>query len=63
MIKPNQWDDPELNIDPPEEPALYCCECGEIIRKGEKYFPLNGLGRRRDDVVCMDCIETFSEEA
>ena len=58
MIKPNQWDDPELNFDPPDEPEHYCRQCGEIIRKGEKYFPLNDC-----EVICMDCIELFSEEA
>ena len=58
MIKLNQWDDPEPNLDPPDEPEHYCCQCGEIIRKGERYFPLNG-----SEDICMDCIELFSEEA
>lgn len=57
MIKLNQWDAPEPNLDPPDEPEHYCSQCGELIRKGEKYYSLN-CGD-----VCMDCIELFSEEA
>lgn len=57
MIKLNQWDAPEPNLDPPDEPEHYCSQCGELIRKGEKYYSLN-CGD-----VCMDCIELLSEEA
>ena len=60
MIKLNQWDAPEPNLDPPDEdePEHYCCQCGELIRKGERYYPLNDC-----EDICMDCIELFSEEA
>lgn len=66
MIKLNQWDDPEPNLDPPEEPELHCLTCDKIIESGDKYFNMTVrriYNEAMTIVLCMDCVDHFTEEA
>ena len=68
MIKLNQWDDPEPNLDPPEyeEPEIYCYRCGKTLESGDKYFSVRRLFSSCVScvrVLCMDCVDYYTEEA
>lgn len=63
MIKLNQWESPEPELSPPDEPELYCYRCGKTIESGEKYFCIRRLYSGYDRVLCMDCVDYFTEEA